>query len=108
MNNSLITSVYTFVIVFGFLGAIALAIRSLAGRGVKSISQKSRVAPRTSVIDGFPANTPAWPDVRIGDRLSPPPPPRDDLDYHRAADYVLDPRSPYPIPLPPRRDEGEW
>ena len=108
MNSSLITSAYTFVVVFGFLSALALAIRSFAGRDAKSAPKRSRVAPRAFATDDLRDDAPAWPDLRNENRLAPPPVPRDELDYHHAADYVLDPRSPYPIPQPPRRDEGEW
>lgn len=103
MNGSLITSAYVFLVVFAFLSAITIAIRSLARRGITSTSAKSRVA-----TESFPDNAPAWPEARKEERLAPPPPPRDNQEYYHAADYVLDRNSPYLIPLPPRREESEW
>lgn len=51
--------------------------------------------------------TPEWPAKHGRDHLAPPAIPRDDFDYHRAANYVLDRNSPYSIPTPLRRDDGE-
>jgi len=104
MDQSTIVSIYSFLVVFGFLTAIVLGLRALFGRGGKSGSNRLQ----SFGAEGMESGTRLWPEKTPQDHLAPPAAPRDDFDYHHAADYVLDRISPYSIPRPPQRDEGEW
>ena len=104
MDQSIVLSIFNFMVGFGFLAAVVIGLRALFGRDGRSRrSQAQSIAP-----DGMEHEGPEWSARKVQDYLAPPPVPRDDLDHHHAADYVLDRTSPYPIPQPQRRDEGEW
>ena len=103
MDHSIVLSIFNFLIPFGFLAAIFFGLRALFGRGKKS----GLNFPQSFAPDGMENGTPEWPAKQSRDHLAPPAVPRDDFDYHQAVDYVLDRNSPYSIPLPPRRDDGE-
>ena len=103
MNHSIVLSIFNFLIPFGFLAAIVFGLRALFRRGKKSALN----LPQSFAPDGMENDAIEWPTKRGRDHLAPPAVPGDDFDYHQAADYVLDRNSPYSIPLPPRRDDGE-
>jgi hypothetical protein len=108
MNNPLVVSTYVFTVVFAFLSAVILAVRFLFRSGTRSDSGKLRRAPRRLPPVALQQNVPAWPNRKSEEHLAPPPMPRDEFEYRQAADYVLNPKSPYPISPPPRRDDDGW
>ncbi len=102
MNHAPFILIYSFLVVFGFLAAITLGLRVLFGRGKRSTPSLPPSIPHEMT------DAREWPPRKVQDHLAPPPVPRDDLDYHHAADYVLDPSLPYSISPPPQRDEDRW
>ena len=110
MNNSLAVSIYVFVVVFTFLTAVVCAVRLLVKAGARLASRRPP-APRRSApsVPAVPwRDAPSRWHKTSEEYLAPPPRPRDEEEYHRASDYVLDPNSPYAISTPPRREEDRW
>lgn len=101
MDRSIVFSMFNVLIGFGSLAVIVLGLRALLRDGRRS--RRGRAA--SDLVEN---NPPEWPARKLQDHLAPPPIPREDRDYHVASDYVLDRDSPYPMPSPQRRDEGEW
>lgn len=107
MHSPLAISFYVFAVVFAFLAAIVIGFRFLLRLGGRSRPGEVRTALRSIASEALDDAGETWPRKRTLEPLAPPPLPHDDLDYHLAADEVLNPHSPYSI-SPPRRDEGEW
>lgn len=104
MDQSIVLSIFNFLVGLGFFAAVVIGLRARFVRVGKSRrGQIPSIAP-----DGMENDRHEWPATKVRDNLAPPPVPRDDLDHHHAADYIVDRSSPYSIPQPQRRDEGEW
>lgn len=107
MHSPLAISFYVFAVVFAFLAAIVIGFRFLLRLGGRSQPDQPRTRLRSIASEALDDAGETWPRKQTLVTLAPPPLPHDDLDYHLAADEVLNPHSPYSI-SPPRRDEGEW
>ena len=105
MSASLTVSAYVFLVVFTFLGALVLAVRGLGG----DRRRKGRPADPRAVARKHLALLRARRDsaapyrAAVEDRLAPPPVPQNQFTYMQAADYLHNPRSPYPISPPQPR-----
>jgi hypothetical protein len=104
MNYTSIIFVCNFFVVFGFLAAVVFVLRMLARIGKKS-KRKQIVLVGPAIMEN---GRPEWAARNPQENLAPPPRPRDDLDYQRAAEYVLDTHSSYSVPQPHRNVEDEW
>jgi hypothetical protein len=112
MSNSLTVSAYVFLVVFTFLGAIVFAARAVgrsgtdpAGRG--HLKNRKIVARQHLALLRSRRDSAARPRSAPEEYLAPPPIPQDHFAYMQASDYLLNPRSPYPIspPQPRKLDE---
>jgi hypothetical protein len=112
MSNSLTVSAYVFPVVFTFLGAIVFAACALgrsgtdpAGRG--RLKNRKIIARQHLALLRLRRDSPARPRSAPEEYLAPPPIPQNQFTYMQAADYLHNPRSPYPIspPRPRQLDE---
>jgi hypothetical protein len=111
MSNSLTVSAYVFLVVFTFLGAIVFAARAL-GRSGTDPAGRGRPKNRKTVARQHLAllarrDSAARPRSAPEEHLAPPPIPQDHFAYMQASDYLLNPRSPYPISPPQPRQLDE-
>lgn len=112
MSASLTVSAYVFLVVLTSLGTIVFVCRALARSGATPAGkgrQKNleRVARRHLALLRLRRDSPDRPRSAPEDYLAPPPIPQNHFTYMQAADYLHNPRSPYPIspPQPPQLDE---
>lgn len=110
MSNSLLVSAYAFSMAFALLSALVVAVRGLKRLGTRSnpkrrrnvtnIARKHLALLRSRGATSGPRQAPE-------EVLAPPPIPQNQFTYMQAADYLHNPRSPYPIspPQPRQRDE---
>jgi hypothetical protein len=112
MSNSLTVSAYVFLVVFTFLGSIVFAARALgrsgtdpAGRG--RLRNRKIIARQHLALLRSRRDSAARPRSAPEEYLAPPPIPQDHFAYMQASDYLLNPRSPYPISPPQPRQLDE-
>jgi len=112
MSASLTVSAYVFLVVFTSLGAIVFACRALARSKGKPAgggrqNNRTRIARQHLALLRLRRDSPVPPKSAPDEHLAPPPIPHDQFTYMQAADYLHNPRSPYPISPPQRRDLDE-
>jgi hypothetical protein len=112
MSSSLTVSAYVFLVVFTFLGAIVFAARALgrsgtdpAGRG--GLKNRKVIARQHLALLRSRRDSAARPRSAPEEHLAPPPIPQDHFAYMQASDYLLNPRSPFPISPPQPRQLDE-
>lgn len=112
MSASLTVSAYVFLTVFTVLCAVVFACRALAGSKRKPVgggcqNNRTRIARQHLALLRLRHNSNARPKSPPEEYLAPPPIPQNQFTYMQAADYLHNPRSPYPIspPQPRHRDE---
>jgi len=112
MSNSLTVSAYVFLVVFTFLGAIVFAARALGRSGTDPpgrgrLKNRKIIARLHLALLRSRRDSAARPRSAPEEYLAPPPIPQDHFAYMQASDYLLNPRSPYPISPPQPRQLDE-
>ena len=106
MSSPLIASTYTFAVVFAFLAAIVIGFRLLMSLEGRSQPGKPQTPLLSIAWEAFKDAGETWHRKQTLVPLAASAPPFDAPGYHRAADEILNPHSPYSI-APLRRDGGE-
>ena len=105
MSASLTVSAYVFLVVFTFLSALVLVSRGGRRRHCSRADGRA-VARKHLALLRARRDSVAPHRAAIEYRLAPPPIPQNQFTYMQAADYLHNPRSPYPI-SPPRARQGD-